>query len=105
MWLARLDSVELGDAEPPAGSVQDVLDEATLVLPLGDVIDLDQERARLRKTLDKRTADKAKIERKLNNQQFLDKAPEEVIEEQRERLSELEASIAKLREALDRIRE
>ena len=49
--LARLSDLSLTDGDVPEGAVQDVLDSSTLIIPLADVIDLDQERARLEKEI------------------------------------------------------
>ncbi|MDP6564611.1 MAG: valine--tRNA ligase [Alphaproteobacteria bacterium] len=100
--LARLDGVEALVGEIPAGSVQAVLDEATLVLPLADVIDIDQERQRLAKELDKLDGQIAGLEKKLANENFVAKAPAHVVEEQRARKAEVEQTREKLKEALER---
>jgi valyl-tRNA synthetase len=101
--LARLDGIQPSEAAIARESLQVVVDEATFALLLADVIDLDQERQRLTKELTRVEADLAKIEKKLANPQFLDRAPAEVVEEQRERLAELELSRDKLETALARI--
>ena len=101
--LARLDSAAATDGEIPKGSVQAVVDEATLALPLGGVIDVDQEKARLAKDLQKVEGEIGKIQKKLANPGFLAKAPEAVVEEQRERQADYETSRAKLAEAMDRL--
>ncbi|MEM9441670.1 MAG: valine--tRNA ligase [Pseudomonadota bacterium] len=101
--LARLASVEPSDAAIAKGSLQVVVDEATYALPLADVIDLDQERQRLQKELSKVEGDIAKIEKKLGNPQFLERAPADVVEEQRNRREELARSRDKLAAALARI--
>ena len=100
--LARLSGAEFVDAVP-AGAIQEVLDEATLILPLAGVIDIDQEKARLQKELDKIAGEVSKIDKKLANENFLAKAPEEVVEEQRERKADAEAQHAKVAEALKRL--
>ncbi len=100
--LARLSSVEIA-ADIPHGAVQLVLDEATLILPLADVIDLKAETARLRKELDKLEGEVKKIDAKLGNAKFLAGAPEHVVEEQRERKADAEAAIAKFVDALKRL--
>ncbi len=100
--LARLSSIEVGDAAP-AGAVQSVLDEATLVLPIADVIDIAQERARLTKEVAKADGEIAKIDKKLSNQGFLAKAPEAVVEENRERRAEEEERRDRLAAALSRL--
>jgi valyl-tRNA synthetase len=100
--LARVGEVTL-DGGTPAGSVQIVLDEAAIVLPLAGVIDVDQEKARLTRDFDKTVAEIAGIDKKLANEQFTAKAPAHVIETQRERRAEAEARRAKLADALKRL--
>ena len=100
--LARLSDIGFGDAVP-AGSIQDVVGEATIVLPLADVIDLEQERARLQKEIDRADGEIAKIDKKLSNRGFIAKAPSAVVEENRERREEAEQARAKLAEALKRL--
>ncbi|MFN3933495.1 MAG: valine--tRNA ligase [Parvibaculum sp.] len=100
--LARLSSVEVA-SDIPHGAVQLVLDEATLILPLADVIDLKAETARLRKELGKLEDEVKKIDAKLGNAKFLAGAPDHVVEEQRERKAEAEAAIAKFADALKRL--
>jgi valyl-tRNA synthetase len=101
--LARLDRAEPLVGEAPKGAVQSVLDEATIVLPLGGVIDLAQERARLAKEIARLDGEIDKIGKKLGNEQFIAKAKAEVVEEQRERLTEAGEARVKLRAALDRL--
>jgi valyl-tRNA synthetase len=87
----------------PKGAVQDVLDECSLVLPLAEVIDLAQERQRLQKEMDKLKGEIVKLDKKLTNEQFLAKAPEEVVAEQRERLADSRQTMSKLQTALERL--
>ena len=100
--LARLSDIRFGD-DVPAGSIQDVVGEATVVLPLADVIDLDQEKMRLRKEIGRADGEIAKIDKKLSNRGFLAKAPPDVVEENRERRDEADRARAKLAEALKRL--
>ncbi|NKB49158.1 MAG: valine--tRNA ligase [Alphaproteobacteria bacterium] len=102
LWLARLDYVTL-DGDVPEGSVQLVLDEATLALPLADFVDLDQERRRLQKEIDKLAADISGIDKKLANKNFTSKAPEEVVAEQHDRRAAAADASAKLASALERL--
>ncbi|MEQ9332793.1 valine--tRNA ligase [Thalassobaculum sp.] len=102
--LARLSDVGTG-ASAPAGAVQGVLDEATLLLPIADVIDVAQERARLAKDIAKADGEIAKIDKKLSNEAFMAKAPEEVVEENRERRAEEQQKRDKLAAALARLNE
>ncbi|MEO8686317.1 MAG: class I tRNA ligase family protein, partial [Devosia sp.] len=82
--LARLEDIT-PQADIPANSAQFVVGEATWALPLADFIDLAVEKARLSKEVDKLDAEVAQIDKKLGNEQFVAKAPEEVIEEQKAR--------------------
>ncbi|MGF1457100.1 MAG: valine--tRNA ligase [Alphaproteobacteria bacterium] len=101
--LARLDWIRPTDDIPP-GAVQIVVDEATYVLPLADVVDLAQETKRLEGELTKLAGEIDKIDAKLGNEKFMAKAPEDVIEEQRERRAEAENRTARIREALGNLR-
>ncbi|MEQ9047175.1 MAG: valine--tRNA ligase [Sneathiellaceae bacterium] len=100
--LARLEQVTT-DGPVPSGAAQLVLGEVTVVLPLANVIDLEQEKRRLGKQLDKLGGDIAKIEGKLGNASFLSRAPEHVVEEQREQREQAQATVARLRQALARL--
>ncbi len=97
--LARLASADTTDATP-TGALQIVLDEATVLLPVADVVDFKTESARLTKELGKLEGEIGKIDAKLGNEKFLSSAPEEIVEEQRERKVEAEAARAKLTAAL-----
>jgi valyl-tRNA synthetase len=100
--LARLADITEADVVPDGG-VQTVLGEATLAIALADVIDVDTEKARLKKDIGKVKGEIKKISGKLGNQGFLDKAPEAVIEENKSRLAEEEARRDKLQSALERL--
>ncbi len=101
--LARIENVELIDGDAPQGSAQIVIDEMTIMLPISDVIDLDAEKARLQKEIDKLSIDVDRINKKLSNQGFLAKAPEQVVAEQKTKKQEAELVISKLNEALSQI--
>ncbi|MCR6643568.1 MAG: valine--tRNA ligase [Terricaulis sp.] len=96
--MGRLD-YSTSAAEAPKGSVTFVLDGATVALPLEGVVDLPAEAARLAKEIGKLESELAKMEAKLGNAQFLEKAPDEVVDELRERAADAIASIAKLKQA------
>ena len=100
--LARLSSAEAGPAIPK-GSAQFVLGEAVVALPLGDVIDFAKERARLEKDLKKAQDEIARFDAKLSNEQFVAKAPEDVLTEQREKRAEAQALAVRLTDAIGRL--
>ena len=107
--LGRLASLEVsGDSQRVAqafshGAVQMVVDEATFVMPLAGVIDVDKERLRLEKEIVKAEGEVGKVDRKFANADFVAKAASEVVEENRERRQEWQAIADKLREALQRL--
>ena len=100
--LARLSDIAFA-AGAPDGAVQLIVAGEVAALPLVGVIDLSAERARLSKEAEKIVADISRIDAKLGNADFIARAPEEIVEEQRERRAELEARHAKVAEALQRL--
>jgi valyl-tRNA synthetase len=100
--MARLSEIGFADAAPKS-SVQLLVRGEVAALPLEGIVDLTAERARLQKEIQKIDADVAKIDAKLANDDFLKRAPEEVVEEQRDRRDEALARKAKIAEALKRL--
>jgi valyl-tRNA synthetase len=100
--LARLSSLGAADAVPQ-GSAQFVLGEATVALPLGDVIDFAKERARLEKELKKAEDEIARFDAKLSNEQFVSRAPQDVLDEQREKRAEAQQLKTRLGDALKQL--
>ncbi len=103
--LGRVTEVLPLAGDPPKGVAQAVVGEATVMLPLAEVIDLGAERARLTKERAKAAAEAEKIAAKLANESFVARAPQEVVEENRERLDAARAEMARLDAALARIAE
>ena len=101
--MARASSFGALEGEVPHGSAQAVVDEATLVLPLADVIDLGAERTRLQKDRAKAESEAEKVVKKLANSDFVARAPEEIVEENRERLQAFRDEVTRLEAALQRI--
>ena len=99
--LARIEAMSFGKA--PAGAVQIVLDEATLALPLAGIIDVAAESKRLKREIDKVGSEIRQLDAKLANEKFVARAPEHVVEEQRERKADAEATAARLEQALKRL--
>lgn len=101
--LASASEVEIGDSFDIDGSVAIVTADAKIYIPMGELIDFEAERARLNKEKEKVLKDLDFINKKLNNPGFVSKAPEAVVQGQREaaaklqdKLNMLDDSIAKL---------
>jgi len=97
--MARVDGVETAN-EAPKGALQTVVDGVTYAIPLDGLIDTGAEKARLSKEIDKAQAEIEKIDKKLSNKAFTDKAPEKVVNLQKERREGYVAELEKLNEAL-----
>ncbi|HEX5320212.1 MAG TPA: valine--tRNA ligase [Stellaceae bacterium] len=96
----------LARVEPEAGEgngIQAVVEGATLILALGDIVDLPKEKARLAKEIGRLDGDLAKFAAKLSNRGFLEKAKPEVVEEQREREADIRRDRDRLRAAYQRL--
>ncbi|KAB2714359.1 valine--tRNA ligase [Brucella intermedia] len=102
--LARVENVSF-EAQAPKGSAQMLLGEATICIPLGNLIDLKAEAARLAKEAGKIAAEMDRIEKKLSNEKFVANAREEVVEAERERLAELKEAAQRVATAESRIRD
>jgi valyl-tRNA synthetase len=100
--LGRVSAISFADA-PPAGAVQLLVRGEVAALPLAGVIDLAAERTRLEKEMAKVKGDIARVDAKLGNADFLARAPEEVVEGEREKREEAEARRLKIVEALARL--
>jgi len=102
--LARVGDVTHSPAAPK-GSAQIVVGEATFCLPLGSLIDLAAEAARLGKSHAKALDEIARIDKKLGNPNFVEKADPEVVEAERQKRADFAAEAEKLAVALSRVRE
>ena len=100
--LARLSEISTADAAPK-GAVQIVHGDAVAALPIADFIDIDAEKARLKKEQDKAKSEIAAIDKKLANKNFVEKAPAKVVEEQKTRRVDFSAQLEKLSAALERL--
>jgi valyl-tRNA synthetase len=100
--LGRVSAIERADM-PPAGAVQLVIRGETVAFPLAGLVDLGVERARLEKELAKVSADIDRVDAKLANADFVRRAPEEVVESEREKREQAGVRREKLAEALQRI--
>ena len=102
--LARVDAARLRIEEKlpqkPAKALALVVGEYEVFLPLAGLVDIDRERARLSTELQSTLQEMARAEKLLANQQFVSKAPSEVVDRERARLEDLSQRQAKLQERL-----
>jgi valyl-tRNA synthetase len=101
--MARLSEISFADAAPD-GAVQLLVRGEVAALPLKGVIDLGAEQARLDKELTKAEADIKRVDAKLGNEKFVANAPEEIVEEEKEKREAAVARKAKILEALERLK-
>jgi valyl-tRNA synthetase len=99
--LARVKELRIGTNETkPKAAATGVIKGAEVYVPLEGVLDLDEERARLSKEIEKVTKDVDLFAKKLSNKNFVDKAPKAVVEKDTARLGELKAMREKLEQSL-----
>jgi valyl-tRNA synthetase len=100
--MARLSEISLA-AAAPEGAVQLLVRGEVAALPLKGVIDLAVEKARLEKEAAKAEADIKRVDAKLSNEKFVANAPEDIVEEEKEKREAAVARKAKILEALERL--
>ncbi len=102
--LARIESIDVLDnqTEPPAAATA-LLGGMQILVPMAGLIDVDAERNRLSKRRDAALADLAKINAKLDNKNFIERAPDDVVGKQRDRQEDLNRDILKLNEQLEKL--
>ncbi|SHN86875.1 valine--tRNA ligase [Bradyrhizobium erythrophlei] len=101
--MARLSDISFA-GQAPEGSVQLLVRGEVASLPLKGVIDLSAEKVRLDKELAKAEADIKRVDAKLANEKFVANAPEEVVEEEKEKREAAVARKAKILEAMERLK-
>ncbi len=108
-WLERLAGIEPpreltpGEAQPQAATA--LVGELTLLVPMAGLIDAAAEAERLGKLITRAQADLDKTRARLANESFVRNAPAAVVAAERQRLAELEQTVARLASQLERVRE
>ncbi len=100
--LAKVATISPADSAPE-DAVAALAGEMIILIPLADLIDPKAEIEKLEKALHKKHMEKQRISKKLDNKHFIDKAPADVIDKQRAKLTEASGTIAKLTEQRERI--
>lgn len=102
--LAKLDSIEiLTDQDDTTAAATQLVGELELRVPLADLIDKDAEIARLEKEILKHNKDIERLEAKLSNSRFVERAPAEVVDKERDKLAAQQSALRKLSQQLDSI--
>ncbi|MCH7787535.1 MAG: valine--tRNA ligase, partial [Chloroflexi bacterium] len=103
--LARVEPLTVGsnDANVTNDHVSLVLARTTVNIPIGGLVDLGRERERLSGELGELEANKSKVNQLLSDEKFLSRAPEEVVERERQRLESIEERQARVSEILSRL--
>ncbi len=101
--LCNVEQTELiaDDAAAPENSASTVIADTTIYLPLEGMLDIAKECERLRKELADNAANIQRVQGKLSNENFVSKAPEQVVQRERDHLAEYEAEAQKIQELLD----
>ena len=98
-FLVRPESLTwLGDNAEKPMSATALVGEMELLVPMAGLIDKEAELARLDKEIDRKQRDREKTEGKINNPSFVEKAPEEVVQKERDKLQDLDSALEKLNE-------
>ncbi len=100
--LARVTDIGFAKAAPK-GALQTVVDEVTYAVVLDGAVDMGAERQRLAREIEKTGGEIARLEKKLGNENFIARAPQKVVEAERDKLRGYRAQMAKLQEALERL--
>ncbi len=102
--MARLESMEVVD-ETPKGAITTVVGDTSVALKIADIINVDDAKARLDKDIGQLQKDVKSTEGKLANPSFVERAPPEIVDENRERIVEWSAKLEKLSAARERLNE
>ncbi|MEX2456203.1 MAG: class I tRNA ligase family protein, partial [Balneolaceae bacterium] len=99
--LLSVDSIEFDTTiTKPEASAAALVQGTEIFIPLKGLIDLDKERARIQKEIDQTTGFLKSVEKKLANKQFVENAPNAVVEKERNKLSDAESNLQKLKQSL-----
>ena len=102
--LAKLENIEvLADDDQGPASASAVVGDMSLLIPMAGLIDKEAELARLDKAIDKLEKEAAKTRGKLNNENFVGKAPAAVIDKEKAKLNDAESALAKMHEQKQQI--
>ncbi len=97
--LAKVNDLTIRpDVERPSKSATVVVGKKELFIPLGDLIDVDSEKNRLAEKIDSLDGRLSSVAAKLNNHDFVERAPKDVVERERKKLGDMKENLAKLKQ-------
>jgi len=103
--LASLSSLQIIKSDKPQKAMAQVISDVEVLLPVEGLIDIEKETQRINKELGKVAKDLDQTERKLSDSKFLDRAPEDIIQKEKEKLEEFSNQKMKLEEVLSKLKE
>ena len=104
--VGRVESITaLANDQEPGNAATALLGDLRLLVPMKGLIDIEAERARLDKQMQRAGADLAKTQGKLSNAKFVNNAPAEVVAQEKQRAIDFEKTIAQLAEQLEKLTE
>jgi len=105
-FLAKTQSVDIlddGDDEPESATA--LVGEMKVLIPLAGLIDKEAELARLQKEIDKLSGEVKRLSGKLSNANFVDRAPEAVVQKERDKLTEAQSALSNLQQQAEKIKD
>jgi valyl-tRNA synthetase len=104
--LASVSEVGIADASyvPDKNMITAIVDDARLFIPLGDLVDINEEISRLKKELEKFEAELKRAQDKLSNSRFIEKAPQELVLKEREKANRYEQMIKETKERIENLK-
>ncbi len=101
--LARLESITWLDDDNAPESATTLVGEIQILIPMAGLIDIDAERERLNKEIESNQGFISKLEAKLSNENFVSRAPEQVVAHERQKLTETQNKLKSLTEQLEKL--
>ncbi|HPJ40034.1 MAG TPA: valine--tRNA ligase, partial [Spirochaetota bacterium] len=102
--LAKVNDITVDSGYTPEKTdASAILPDVEIYLPLKGLIDFDKERARIQKEIDRTAADLEKVEKKLGNASFVEKAPADIIEKEQQKRDGFREILGKLQESLENL--
>ncbi|SEA32106.1 valine--tRNA ligase [Microbulbifer marinus] len=99
--LESIDWLEAGESAPASATA--LVGDMELLVPMAGLIDVQAESTRLQKEIDKLAKELGRVEGKLQNPKFVDKAPAEVVAKEKDKLADMQSAQARLQQQLEEI--